>query len=97
MSVLLGAWDGISKCFSMSTTPKSGHLILLSRLIQAPLREVVWVIWPIFEELSFVVVVAVGMWATRLRCPSCPQRCRRRHLLDQRNTAHRLAPQLRRG
>jgi hypothetical protein len=20
-------------------------------------------------------VVAVGMWATRLRCPSCPQRC----------------------
>jgi hypothetical protein len=25
-----------------------------------------------FDQLSAVDVVAVGMWATRLRCPSCP-------------------------
>ena len=35
---------------------------------------------PFLEELVdqplAVDVVAVGMWATRLRCPSCPQRCR---------------------
>ena len=44
------------------------------------------------------VVVAVGMWATRLRCPSCPQRCRRfgksvasfEHFQDDRNRAIRL-------
>ena len=34
-----------------------------------------WVILADFDRLSVVVVVAVGMWATRLRCPSCPQRC----------------------
>jgi hypothetical protein len=65
-----------------------------------PLREVVWVILPhFFEELSVVVVVvAVSMWVTRLRCPSCPQRCRRRHLLDQRNDdSASPASQLRRG
>jgi hypothetical protein len=38
------------------------------------LREVVWVFWTNFEQLSSVVVVAVGMWSTRLRCPSCAQR-----------------------
>ena len=32
---------------------------------------------PNFERLSSVAVVAVGMWATRLRCPSCPRRCGR--------------------
>ena len=36
------------------------------------LIEVVWVILAPFERLSCVAVVAVGMWATRLRCPSCP-------------------------
>jgi hypothetical protein len=40
-----------------------------------PHRVVVWVILADFDRLSVVVVVAVGMWATRLRCPSCPQRC----------------------
>jgi hypothetical protein len=35
-------------------------------------REVVWVISANFDQLSAVDVVAVGMWATRLRCPSCP-------------------------
>jgi len=29
---------------------------------------------PIFGSPVAVVVIAVGMWATRLRCPSCPQR-----------------------
>jgi hypothetical protein len=40
------------------------------------LRAVEWVIFSHFDPLSVIVfVVAVGMWATRLRCPSCPQRC----------------------
>jgi hypothetical protein len=30
---------------------------------------------PIVNRLAASVVVAVGMWATRLRCPSCPQQC----------------------
>ena len=42
------------------------------------LQAIEWVIlgrfWTNFEFLSSVIVVAVGMWATRLRCPSCPQR-----------------------
>jgi hypothetical protein len=39
-------------------------------------REVVWVIFAQFWIGCFAsVVVVVGMWATRLRCPSCPQRC----------------------
>ena len=43
--------------------------ILLHRVIE-------WVDFsPIFESPAAFVVVAVGMWATRLRCPSCPQRC----------------------
>src|SRR5215211_2592351 len=38
------------------------------------------------------------MWATRLRCPSCPQRYRRRHVLDQRSDDNASpAPGLRRG
>jgi hypothetical protein len=36
-------------------------------------REVVWVIFSaIVNRLAASVVVAVVMWATRLRCPSCP-------------------------
>jgi len=37
-------------------------------------REVVWVIFSQFRSAvwSGIDVVAVGMWATRLRCPSCP-------------------------
>jgi hypothetical protein len=35
-------------------------------------REVVWGFSASFDQLSPVDVVAVGMWATRLRCPSCP-------------------------
>jgi hypothetical protein len=43
--------------------------ILLHRVIE-------WVDFsPIFESPAAFVVVAVGMWATRLRCPSCAQRC----------------------
>src|SRR5438552_11756374 len=38
------------------------------------LREVVWVILAHFLSRMPAFVVAVGMWATRLRCPSCPQR-----------------------
>jgi hypothetical protein len=39
-------------------------------------REVVWVLFTQFWiGRPASVVVAVGMWATRLRCPSCPQRC----------------------
>jgi hypothetical protein len=39
-------------------------------------RVIKWVDFsPIFESPAAFVVVAVGMWATRLRCPSCPQRC----------------------
>ena len=39
-------------------------------------RVIEWVDFsPIFESPAAFVVVAVGMWATRLRCPSCPQRC----------------------
>jgi hypothetical protein len=39
-------------------------------------RVIEWVDFsPIFESPASFVVVAVGMWATRLRCPSCPQRC----------------------
>jgi uncharacterized tellurite resistance protein B-like protein len=38
--------------------------------------------WTNFEWLSSFVVVAVGMWATRLRCPSCPQRLRRPRAVD---------------
>jgi hypothetical protein len=42
--------------------------ILLHRVIE-------WVDFsPIFESPA-AVIVAVGMWATRLRCPSCPQWC----------------------
>jgi hypothetical protein len=64
-----------------------GQKIFCNRSLQfkVPLREVVWVILGHFERLSSLVVVAVGMWATRLRCPSCPQRCRRHRLLDQQN------------
>ena len=38
-------------------------------------REVVWVILGQIRTAASAVVVTVGMWATRLRCPSCPQRC----------------------
>jgi putative transposase len=38
-------------------------------------RAIVWVILADFDQLSAAVVVAVGMWATPLRCPPCPQRC----------------------
>ena len=39
-------------------------------------RVIEWVDFsPIFESPAAFVVVAVGMWATRLRCPSCAQRC----------------------
>ena len=38
-------------------------------------RVIEWVDFsPIFGSPVAVVVIAVGMWATRLRCPSCPQR-----------------------
>ena len=44
------------------------NYLLLHRVIE-------WVDFsPIFESPVAVVVIAVGMWATRLRCPSCPQR-----------------------
>ena len=39
-------------------------------------RVIEWVDFsPIFKSPAAFVVVAVGMWATRLRCPSCAQRC----------------------
>src|SRR5580658_2513068 len=52
-------------------------------------REVVWVIFGQFRSMSFVVsaaVDAVGMWATRLRCPSEAARPQRCCVLAQRDT-----------
>src|SRR5205809_6905136 len=50
------------------SAPNATNSFLLHRVIE-------WVDFsPIFGSPVAVVVIAVGMWATRLRCPSCPQR-----------------------
>jgi hypothetical protein len=57
-------------------TPCPMWTSFLRRVTNKVLRAVEWVIFSHFDPLSVIVfVVAVGMWATRLRCPSCPQRC----------------------
>src|SRR5262249_15665042 len=57
--------------------PRATRPGLLPKTVLGPLialhRAVVWVIFGQFRS-AVCCFVAVGMWATRLRCPSCPQR-----------------------
>ena len=62
--------------FALSPSLGFGDVHFFSVIFFMLHRVIEWVDFdPIFESPAAFVVVAVGMWATRLRCPSCAQRC----------------------